>query len=249
MPLSLAVLAVAASTLSPTVPIETASYPYEDLGQVHVFAPAGPPRGVAVILSGDGGWKPAEASGRLVEALAQRGVLALGLDVNPTIARMARGGTSYDLAAQMKAVAEDGARRYHAEGPVYLGGYSAGATLAYAAAAQASSGDVAGLVTAGFCPDQDTVNPVGNAAGVSMAFRMKGVAGWVYRPVDMKTPWGLVEGGKEHGCPGGAVETFVAKVSSARLFVAAGVRHSFSPPAAWRGQLDSALDHVLGAQD
>lgn len=229
-----------------SVPVETSSYAYEDLGQIHVFAPSGAPRGVAVVLSGDGGWKPSEASGRLVEAFARRGVLALGLDVNPTMARMAKGASPYDLAAQMKAVAEDGARRYHVEGPVYFGGYSAGATLAYAAAAQAAPGQVAGLVTAGFCPDQDTVNPVGDATGRSIGFRMKRVDGWVYRPVDMKTPWGLVEGGKEHPCPGGAVAEFVAKVPAARLFTADGVRHSFMPPAGWKPQLDAALDRAMG---
>lgn len=248
MPLSLVALVATAAMLSSAIPAETASYPYEDLGQVHVFAPEGTPRGVAVILSGDGGWKPAEASGRLVEALAERGVLALGLDVNPTMVRMAKGAQPYDLAAQMRAVADDAARRYHVEGPVYFGGYSAGASLSYAAAAQARPGLVAGLVTAGFCPDQESVNPVGDAEGRSMAFRMKRVDGWVYRPVDMKTPWGLVEGGKEHGCPGGAVAAFVAKVPSARLFVASGVRHSFSPPTAWRGQLNEALDYVLNSK-
>ncbi len=244
--MSFPVVALAAAALSASVPAETASYPYADLGAVHVFAPTGTPRGVAVVLSGDGGWKPWEASGRMVEALAQRGVLALGLDVNPTMVRMAKGKAPYDLAGEMKAVAADGARRYHAEGPVYFGGYSAGATLAYAAAAQARSGDVAGLVTAGFCPDQNTVNPVGDAEGRSMGFRMKYVPGWVYRPVDLKVPWGLVEGGKEHGCAGGAVEAFVARTPSARLFVANGVRHSFMPPAAWKGELDAALDQALG---
>lgn len=249
MPLSLLAMAAAVATSSavPAVPQETASYAYQDLGQVHVFAPQGAPRGVAVVLSGDGGWKPAEASGRLVEAMAQRGVLALGVDVNPTMARMGRGSGPYDLAGQLKAMGDDAAFRYHADGPLYFGGYSAGASLAYAAAAQARPGEVAGLVTAGFCPDQETGNPVGDAQGRSMAFRAKRVAGWVYRPVDMKIPWGLIEGEKEHACPGGAVEAFAAKVPSARLFVAAGVRHSFSPPTAWRGQLDRALGYVLKA--
>lgn len=251
MPLLVAALAATAA-LAASAPVETTHYPYTDLGEVHVFAPTGTPRGVAVILSGDGGWKPWEASGRMVEALAQRGILALGLDVNPTLARMAKGATPYDLAAEMKAVAQDGARREHlpgavSSGPIYFGGYSAGATLAYAAAAQAPSGSVAGLMTAGFCPDQDTVNPVGDATGASQGFRMKGVDGWVYRPVDLKTPWALVQGGHEHACPGGDVAAFAKAAPGARLLIAAGVRHSYEPPAAWKPQLDAALTYVTGA--
>lgn len=245
MPLPIVAL-VAASAVMAAAPVETAHYAYQDLGEVHVFAPSGPARGVAVVLSGDGGWKPWEASGRMVEALAQRGVLALGLDANPTMAKMAADGRPYDLAGEMRAVAADGAQRYHAAGPVYFGGYSAGATLAYAAAAQARPGEVAGLVTAGFCPDQDTGVPVGDAAGKTLGYRMRGVDGWVYRPAVLTEPWGLVEGGKEHGCPGGSVEVFIKAVPSARLWIAPGVRHLFQPPSAWKGQLDAALDHAMG---
>ncbi len=248
MPLHLVALAASAAVMA-AAPVETDHYWYGDLGAVHVFAPSGPPRGVAVVLSGDGGWKPWEASGRMVEALSQRGVLALGLDVNPTMAKMTDGGAPYNLAAEMRAVAADGAQRYHASGPVYFGGYSAGATLAYAAAAQATPGEVAGLVTAGFCPDQDTGAPVGDAAGRTIGYRMKGVDGWVYRPVAMAAPWGLVEGGKEHDCPGGSVEAFVKAVPSARLWTAPGVRHLFQPPSAWKPQLDAALDRVLRVAD
>ena len=245
MPLPILALAASAAVMA-AAPVETAHYAYQDLGQVHVFAPSGPPRGVAVVLSGDGGWKPWEASGRMVEALAQRGVLALGLDVNPTMAKMAAGRPPYDLAGEMRAVAADGAQRYHAAGPVYFGGYSAGATLAYAAAAQAPVGEVAGLVTAGFCPDQDTGAPVGDAAGQTLGYRMKGVDGWVYRPAALAEPWGLVEGGKEHGCPGGSVKAFAKAVPTAHLWTAPGVRHVFQPPSAWKQQLDAALGHAMG---
>lgn len=243
--MSLPIIALAASVaVVAAAPVETAHYPYEDLGEVHVFAPAGTPRGVAVVLSGDGGWKPWEASGRIVEALARRGVLALGLDVNPTMAKMTE-GAPYDLAGEMRAVAADGARRYQASGPVYFGGYSAGATLAYAAAAQARPGEVAGLVTAGFCPDQDTGAPVGDAAGRTFGYKVTGVDGWVYRPTALTAPWGAVEGGKEHRCPGGSVEAFVKAVPTARLWTAPGVRHLFQPLSAWKPQLDAALDHAM----
>ena len=245
MPLPIVALAASAALMA-SAPVETTHYPYGTLGEVHVFAPVGTPRGVAVVLSGDGGWKPWEASGRMAAALAQRGVLALGLDVNPTMAQMPKGAAPYDLAARMQALAADGAQRYHASGPIYFGGYSAGATLAYAAAAQARPGEVAGLVTAGFCPDQDTGSLVGDAAGQTIGYTMKHVAGWVYRPAGLAVPWGLVEGGKEQGCPGGSVEAFVKAVPTARLWTASGVRHLFQPPSAWKPQLDVALSYALG---
>lgn len=242
LPAALATVAA----LSASVPQETTHYPAGDLGEAHVFAPSGTPRGVAVVLSGDGGWKPAEASGRLVEALAQRGLLAIGLDVNAAMAQMSRDKATYDLSGELKKVAADAAHRYDVKGPLYFGGYSAGATLAYAAAAQSPRGDVAGLVTTGFCPDQETDAPVGDAEGRTIGHRVSHVAGWVYRPVALPMRWGLIEGDGEHGCPGGAVADFVSRVPTARLWTAKGVRHSFTPPQTWRPDLDAALDDVLG---
>jgi len=226
-------------------PAETAGFPSTTLGTVHVFAPAHAPTRIAVVLSGDGGWKPGEASGTTAAALARRGVLALGVDVNRVIALMARGGDRpLDLGAVLAAVAREGRARYGGGGPVILSGYSAGATLAYAAFAQSPPGRFQGLVTQGFCPDQETVRPVGDATGRTIGHRRLGALGWVYRPAPLPGPWAVIEGSREHGCAGGDVTSFVRSISAARLWRVTGISHGFGPSAAWAGDLSLALSWI-----
>lgn len=224
------------------VPQPTESFQSKALGEVHVYRPAGPADRVAVVLSGDGGWKPQEASGRTAAALAARGVVALGLDVNQVFAVMAApGGKPFDLAGALDALAREGAERYGARGRTILSGYSAGATLAYAAFAQAPAGRFSGLVTQGFCPDQDTVNPAGDAAGATIGYQKPKVVGWIYHAKPLPGPWAAIEGEREHGCPGGSVPKFVGRVPGAKLWTLPGMTHAFEPAEGWAAQLSEAL--------
>lgn len=242
--LILAALGAMAFAAEP-VPRESEVFESQALGPVHVYLPAGPPNRLAVVLSGDGGWKPNEASGRTAAALAHRGVVALGVDVNQVFSAMAApGGTPFDLAGLLHNLANEARRRYGGEGETILSGYSAGATLAYAAFAQSTPQRFSGLVTQGFCPDQETVNPVGNAAGSTIGYRLPKVPGWVYRPAPLPGPWAVIEGDREHGCPGGAVSSFIVHSPSAKLWTLHRMDHTFEPAANWASDLSEALTLV-----
>lgn len=206
-----------------------------------------PPKahGLALVLSGDGGWKPDEASGRTARALADRGIVALGVDVNQVFAEMRRSGQgAYDLGAALARVASAAKARYAVSGPVMLSGYSAGATLAYAAYVQSPPGRFASLLTEGFCPDQESPRPVGDGSGATIAYRKPGVPGWVYRPARSPGRWALIEGAKEHACAGGDVSSFARSIPMARLWTIADVSHGFGPQAKLAPTLTAALTWV-----
>jgi hypothetical protein len=211
------------------------------VGVVHALAPDRP-HGLALVLSGDGGWKPEEASGRTAQALAKHGVLSVGVDVNQVFSEMGRSAQgTYDLGGALARLASTAKARYAVSGPVMLSGYSAGATLAYAAFVQSPPGRFSSLLTEGFCPDQVSPRPVGGGSGDTIAYRKWGVAGWIYRPARSPGRWALIEGAKEHPCPGGDVSRFVRSVPQARLWTIAGLSHGFGPQAKLAPTLSAAI--------
>lgn len=224
------------------VHVESGVFRSRTLGLVHVYAPARPATRMAVVLSGDGGWKLDEAGARVAAALAARGVLALGVDANQVTALMAReGGGGFDLGGALTSVAREASGREAAKGPVVLSGYSSGATLAYATFAQSPPGRFSGLITMGFCPDLETGRPVGGPDGSTMGYKRLLVRGWVYKAQPLPGPWAAIEGGRERACPGGDVKAFVGAVPHARLWTVKDMSHGFGPPSLWTGALSQAL--------
>ena len=241
IPLIVAALGTMALAAEP-IPRESEVFESHAVGPVHVYLPAGKPSRVAVVLSGDGGWKPNEASGRTAAALAGRGVVAVGVDVNQVFSVMsAPGGGPFDLAGLLHTLAKEASGRYGGGDEALLSGYSAGATLAYAAFAQSGPQRFSGLVTQGFCPDQETVNPVGTATGATIGYRVPKVPGWVYRPAPLPGAWAVIEGDREHHCPGGRVSSFLSRSPTAKLWTLPRMDHSFEPAANWAGALSDAL--------
>ncbi len=235
----IAALAAALVAAAPSAPPTSDAFASAEFGVVHVLAPSRA-KGLALVLSGDGGWKPEEASGRTAEALAGRDVLAVGIDVNQVFAAMGRPGAPYDLGAALARLSDEAKARYAVTGPITLSGYSAGATLAYAAFAQSPPGRFSNLLTEGFCPDQTSPRPVGDGSGRTIAYRKHAVPGWIYRPAPTPGRWALIEGAREHPCRGGDVAGFARAVPDARLWIVKGLSHGFGPPAALTPSLDRA---------
>ena len=123
-------------------------------------------REVVLFLSGDGGWQL--DTDRMARVLQQDGALVLGIDEPALLASFA--------AEKSQCFFPDGdlenlshyVQAYYRL-PTYitpvLGGYSAGATLAYATAAQAPPGLFAGVLTLGFTPEYETTKPFCKGAG------------------------------------------------------------------------------------
>src|ERR1700722_18142202 len=134
---------------------------------VAVYHPAGSVQEVVLFLSGDGGWQL--DTDRMAKVLQSHGALVLGIDEPALLASFSKehsqcffpDGDLENLSHYVQA---------YFRLPTYvtpvMGGYSAGATLAYATAAQAPPGLFAGILTLGFTPEYETTKPFCTGQGV-----------------------------------------------------------------------------------
>ena len=189
-------------------------------GQVSVYRPEKPPSSVALFLSGDGGWNQGVVG--MAQHLVEAGALVVGIDVNAYRKGIAGPGSgcvsmAQDLERLSHEVQRDLALPHYIT-PVLVG-YSSGATLAYAAVAQAPSGTFNGALSLGFCPDFPLDKPLCKAEGLA-AEREEKTAEWLLKP-DRKlgAPWIALQGGIDQVCSAAATAEFTAAVPHAELQV------------------------------
>jgi len=192
-----------------------------------VYAPVGSPASFVLLLSGDDGW-----SGRVVELaqqLRQRGAMVVGIDLREFEASLEADGAECVFAdGDLENLSHFVQAYYHL--PSYLTpmlvGYSSGASLAYAALAQAPRDTFASALSLGFCPALRLQKPLCKGAGV------------------IGNPWVVMQGENDRRCPAGAAREFASKVQGAAFVLLPQVDESFAPPAKWMPQLQAAFDSL-----
>jgi len=200
---------------------------YGRFGQVSIYHRGGTPRGVVVLVSGEGGWDAqAEALARGLESLD---ALVIGLDLQYYLRKVERltQDCSYpagDFEMLSKLVQKK--LELPAYTPPVLAGFGTGATLAYGALAQAPSGSFAGAVSLGFCPEIEASHPLCPGRGLASK-PLPGGGSYQLQPVaSLDEPWLLAPavagggGGTRCGASpqaGPAAEAFAAKVKGAAV--------------------------------
>jgi len=243
---SLLVLALAAAPsaaqVTPTPPAAAQpadlgdSFGFPGFGTVHVYAPAGRAREVVLFLSGDGGWnlgvipmaRRLQAEGGLVVGIDIRTFLA-SLDRSASCAYPAGGLEELSRAAQLRARLAE----YHR--PILVG-YSSGATLVYAALAQAPPETFKGAISLGFCPDIGLHNPPCRGRGLGSRPRTKGVGHDLDPFASLGVPWVALQGEIDQVCAPAVTASFVSQVASGRLVSLPKVGHGFSVTPRWEPQ-------------
>ncbi|MFT4191850.1 MAG: AcvB/VirJ family lysyl-phosphatidylglycerol hydrolase [Comamonas sp.] len=138
---------------TPVAAPETFSHGYFD--NAPVYRPAGEPRGVALLIAGEG-WTRQDAD--LAESLRRQGVLTAGIDLPKMAAALRKDkadclGPQGDLDNFSRFLqARYQLARYHQ--PVLVGNGTVGAAIAYGALATASHDTFSGAVSLGFAPDR-----------------------------------------------------------------------------------------------
>lgn len=209
-------------------------FEYGAAGEVTLYRPTGAPRGVALFVSGDGGWNQGVVD--MAERLRDLGGLVVGIDIRTLLRNLA---ASAERCAYPAGDLEELARavQLHVKLPEYrrpvLVGYSSGATLVYAALAAAPPESFAGAISLGFCPDLEIAKPLCEQRGLEARPRVKG-PGYDLAPTSrLARPWVVLQGEIDQVCGPAAARSFVAQVHGARLMALPKVGHGFSVPRNW----------------
>ena len=220
-------------------------------GAITLYAPRGPARGLALFLSGDGGWnlgvwqmaQEAAAKGMWVAGFSTPHLLA-ALDHDPA--------PCTDAAGVLKALAADlkqtlGLPRTL---PVGLIGYSSGATVVYAALVQAQPAEFQGGISLGFCPDlvfHKRYCPGAGDLTWTRAVKPPHTPSFNRNP-HVAAPWTILQGSIDEVCAPHFTPDFAAGVIGARGVLLPHVGHGFGVPRNWLPQYRQALDELLTGQ-
>ena len=213
------------------------------LGEVTVYAPRGEARGLALFASGDGGWELGVWD--MAQQAASLGYWVAGFSTPALLKSLEHGtgacsdaaSTLADLGARVRA-ALDITAQYR---PILIG-YSSGATVAYAALAQAGDERFSGAMTLGFCPDLIYHKPFCEDAGLTADKQHKPPFGYVFNTVPaVPAPWIVLQGDIDKVCNPPATRSFVEKVKNGKVVDLPHVGHGYGVPRNWMPQYIQGL--------
>jgi type IV secretory pathway VirJ component len=217
-------------------------------GTITLYQPAGAPQGVALFLSGDGGWNQGVID--MARSLAKQGALALGIDFPRYLRALEASG---DACAYPAGDLEQLAHFVEARSgfatyikPV-LAGYSSGATAAYATVVQSPPGTFAGGVLLGFCPDLPISKPWCRGSGLVSVPRKDGKGVDFQPPAHPIEPLFVLQGEIDQVCDAAETRQFIATVPDADLVLLPHVGHGYSVERNWMPQYLDAWRRVSAA--
>ena len=210
-----------------------------------VYAPA-TAKGFVLLLSGPDGWDQGMID--MARQLAQRGALVAGLDVKQFNAQLeSDGGECVFPDGDLENLSHFVQAYFRL--PTYLtpilAGYSAGATLAYAAMMQAPKNTFAGAVSIGFCPAYSLNKPLCKGSGLAFTPHDKG-KGVDFLPA--KHPagsWTVLQSATGQACDPALVRSFVAQVPGAQYVTVPDMEGAGGSPATWLPQYSAAFDALM----
>jgi len=217
---------------------------YPGIGEVTIYAPQGEARGMALFLSGDGGWNLGVWD--MAQTAAELGYWVAGFSTPAYLKTLeASSGECSDAAGLLDHIANVVKKemRIPASFRPVLIGYSSGATIGYAALAEAGDTRFGGAMTLGFCPDLIIHKPWCEGAGGLTATKMSHAPYWpIFNTVPrLPAPWIVLQGEVDQVCNPPATVAFVDKVKNGKIVSLPKVGHGFGVPRNWMPQYRAGL--------
>ena len=232
-------------------PVIDGSIHLAEVGNVTTYKPQGPVRGMALFLSGDGGWNLGVVD--MARSLTDQGVAVAGIS-KPAFLKALEADKSQCVNPNfaLTELAQDVEHKLglpHYIKPI-LAGYSSGATIAYAALAQAPAGTYRGAVSLGFGPDINRVKPWCAAPGLKASAIAKPERGWLFGTVPhLSAPWLVLQGLDDQVVSPAIMRAFTSAILEAQLIELPKVGHGFSVQSRWMPQFLAAFAPMLDAPD
>jgi len=214
-------------------------------GTVHLYYSGTTYSNVVIFISGDGGWNLGVVD--MARQLSAMNTLVVGIDIIHYLKGLEAvdekcSYPSGDFELLSKYVQKKmGLPVYHV--PILVG-YSSGATLAYALAAQAPHGTFKAALSLGFCPDLPLTKPFCSGSGVTFEPGPKG-KGYNFLPKkDLSIPWVVFQGTIDQVCPIAVARQFVDKTGNTRMIELPKVGHGFSVEKNWLPQFQQIFSEL-----
>jgi type IV secretory pathway VirJ component len=242
----LCLLALSGCTESSREPMST-----EEFGRIEVYRPKDPPKGLVMLLSGDAGWDSNMAE--LANEVMELDYLVAGIDTRNYLRRL----TTKTQACSNPGLDFAALGQHLQKGPgsdsrklSILVGVSSGASLAYAAVAQASARTYHAAVSLDFCPTLPSKLRFCKGQGLE-ASTSSDSKGTVFSPnKQLQTPWFVFQDPHYRGCDMDSANGFIRQIDNVKLVVASSgpeadaqpdLRQQFLALMAW-------LDPGIGSQ-
>ena len=213
--------------------------------EVTIYRPEGPVREFVLFLSGDGGWQI--DTQRMARVLAGQGAMVAGIDSAALFANLEHDpGSCMFPDGDLENLSHYIQAYYRL--PTYLTpvlvGYSAGASLTYALAAQTQSGIFAGALTLGFTPALEIAKPLCRGRGVHFTSSADGKMQRLLPAAQLSLPWVNLTGDMDDVCPAPVARAFMRQVAGAQMVVLPRVDHHFADEGRWAPALRTAFAKV-----
>ncbi len=215
--------------------------------ELTIYRPAAPPSCLALFVSGDGGWRLGVVG--MANEVANEGALVVGIDIKKYLRGISGSQVScVDFAADLKQLAEFVTGKYSTRADLrrILIGYSSGATLVYAALAQASPGTFTGAISMGFCPDMLTPKPVCKGHGLEWTSGPSGKGILLSPAKRLENPWIAFQGDIDQVCFAQKTEAYVKEVPRGELVLLPHVGHGYGVEKHWLPQFKDVFGKLLG---
>jgi type IV secretory pathway VirJ component len=215
-------------------------------GKVFIYMKTPVPANVAIMISGDSGWRYGVKG--FASSFSEMNTLVIGVDILRYYKELKqRNDECYDVAADFVQLATEVEKKYNYpdyKAPMVMG-YSSGATLVYGILAQARPETFIGGISVGFCADIELPNMLCELNGLKENVLIEGKS-YLFEPdARLGNPWIVLQGKLDKVCPYPAVEAFVAKTTDAELITLPDVGHGFSKWSDFMPQWKDAYNKII----
>jgi type IV secretory pathway VirJ component len=199
-----------------------------------VYAPAGAPTSVALLLSGAEGWNSTADS--IARQLAQQGAMVAGIDWGKFKANLEADADQCVFPdGDLENLSHFVQAYFHS--PTYLSpvlvGISSGAAMAYAVLAQAPRNTFAAALTLDFCPSLDLEKPLCKGSGLEFKRSRHGHGVELLPIEDLGNPWLNLDVDADRACPVSEIKQFISQVRGAALVTLPKVSRDPASSTAW----------------
>ncbi|HVT59677.1 MAG TPA: AcvB/VirJ family lysyl-phosphatidylglycerol hydrolase [Thermoanaerobaculia bacterium] len=221
-------------------------FTYGRFGETRLLHRTARPANVVLFFTGDEGWSAATAA--MATALAAQEALVVGINSRTYLGKLAARQEKCALTAEslenLSKVVQKRLGFTHYVRPL-VAGYSAGATLAYGALAQAPPNTFRGGLGLGFCADLADAPPLCSEHGLITQPAAGGNGFHLAPAAALEQPWIALQGESDQRCPASAAQDYARPSPGGEVVSLPGVDHGFTRQAGWEQALRLAVQKLL----